>query len=135
MSTQTGTIQRQFGTPTLAVVIAAAVVAIGVTVAVLAFQDSSAPVKSATTTEQATAPIARDVAVNTPSETGLIKNGLQPRPFTVTVTAEELAALKLASGGIDTTAAASTDTASPRALRSITMIKGGLQPRPYGNTR
>jgi len=44
MSTQTGTIQRQFGTPTLAVVIAAAVVAIGVTVAVLAFQDSSAPV-------------------------------------------------------------------------------------------
>jgi hypothetical protein len=135
MSTQIGTIQRPFGTRTFAVVIAAAVVAVGVTVAVLAFEDTSTPVRPATTTEQATAPIASDVAVNTPSETGLIKNGLQPRPFTATVTAEELAALKLASGGVDTTGGATAAAASARALRSITMIKGGLQPRPFGNTR
>ena len=135
MSTQIGTIRRPLGTRTLAVVIAAAVVAIGVTVAMLAFEDSSAPVRPATTTEQATTPIASDVAVNTPSETGLIKGGLQPRPFTATVTADELDALKLVSGGVDTAGGAFAAAPSARAARSIVLIKGGLQPRPYGNTR
>ena len=86
MSTQVGTIGRTSGKPfgerTIVAIVVAVILVLGVTAAMLFIRGTSEPIRQpqhvrTVTTEQTTSA----VETTTPTETMLIKGGLQPRPF------------------------------------------------------
>ena len=92
MSTQVGTIGRTSGKPFGSrTIVVAAILVLGVTAAMPFFRGTSEPIRQpqhvrTVTTEQTTSA----VEATTPTETMLIKGGLQPRPFDAELTAKQV---------------------------------------------
>jgi hypothetical protein len=101
MSTQIGTIGKPFGSRSIMAIVTAAIVVLGVVAAMFVFRGTSEPIRrpqvSAVATEQTTTP----VEANTPTETMLIKGGLQPRPVVSKLTEKQVRELQLAATGIE----------------------------------